>query len=327
MLIKSAFYAPWWLRNPHLQTLWLRLFQRNIRVQIRRERWELPDGDFLDLDFTLNDSGPVVLVLHGLQGSIRSPYAAGILNALSAGGYRGVLMHFRGCSEEPNRLPRLYHSGETGDAAYVIEQLRMRFPDTPIAAIGYSLGGNALLKLLGETGANSPIKTAIAISAPLLLDVCANRINTGFSKLYQRYLLKSMIAVCLQKHKTRPLPGINIDAVKNSRSFWDFDNELTSKIHGFKDVHDYYQRSSARQYLKDIRIPTLIIHAEDDPFTTEKVIPNADELSPTVTVEVSRHGGHVGFITGNSPFRMKCWLEERIVSYLDEKLKGINHGE
>jgi predicted alpha/beta-fold hydrolase len=308
------------LRNSHVQTLWAPLFRR-IRPATRRERWELPDGDFLDLDFTLNDAGPLVLVLHGLQGSIDSPYAGGLLQALAGNGYRGVLMHFRGCSGELNRLPRLYHSGETGDPLYVMETLRRRFPDTPLAAVGYSLGGNALLKLLGESGNRSPLATAAAVSVPMRLDICADRIDSGFSKLYQTRLLKSMIGACVKKHARSPLPAnIDIDAVARSRSFWEFDDVFTARMHGFSDVHDYYRRSSSRQFLKDIVTPTLIIQAEDDPLTSAGVIPDEHELSPAVTLEISRHGGHVGFVEG-SPWKPGYWLEQRIVRYLDQTLR------
>ncbi|HEX7026905.1 MAG TPA: hydrolase [Gammaproteobacteria bacterium] len=317
----SDFNPPWWLRNGHVQTLWAPLFRRRVRPATRRERWELPDNDFVDLDFTLHDSGPLVLILHGLQGSIDSPYAGGLLKALADNGYRGVLMHFRGCSGELNRLPRLYHSGETGDPLYVITALRQRFPGVPLAAIGYSLGGNALLKLLGELGDRSPLTTSVVVSVPMRLDICADRINSGFSRLYQRRLIKSMVAVCLRKHKRSMLPpDIDIHAVANSRSFWEFDDAFTARMHGFADVHDYYRRSSSRQFLKDIVTPTLIIQAEDDPFTSAGVIPAAEELSPAVSLEISRHGGHVGFVEG-TPWKPRYWLERRIIRHLDERMK------
>lgn len=244
-----------------------------------------------------------------------------MLKALVDNGYRGVLMHFRGCSGELNRLPRLYHSGETGDPLHVISELRRRFPGVPLAAVGYSLGGNALLKLLGELGNRSPLTSAAVASVPMRLDICADRINSGFSRLYQRRLIKSMVAVCVKKHKRSALPpDIDIDAVARSRSFWEFDDAFTARIHGFTDVHDYYRRSSSRQFLKNISTPTLIVQAEDDPFTSAGVIPTAEELSPAVTLEISRHGGHVGFVKG-VPWKPRYWLEQRIIRYLDERMK------
>lgn len=242
---------------------------------------------------------------------------------MARNGYRGALMHFRGCSGELNRLPRLYHSGETGDPLYVLETLRRRFPDTPLAAVGYSLGGNALLKLLGELGNRSPLTTAVAVSVPMRLDICADRINSGISRLYQRRLLKSMIGACVKKHARSPLPAnIDVSAVARSRSFWEFDDTFTARIHGFSDVHDYYRQSSSRQFLKDIVTPTLIIQAEDDPLTSADVIPAADELSPAVTLELSRYGGHVGFVEG-PPWKPGYWLEQRIVRHLDQTLKSM----
>jgi uncharacterized protein len=322
MICNSTFQPPWWLRNGHLQTLWPYLVRPRPRVATRRERLELPDGDFLDLDFTLNETGPIVLVLHGLQGSTRSKYAAGLLQALSAYGYRAVLMHFRGCSGEPNRLPHSYHSGETRDPAFVIDWLHARFPHEPLAAIGFSLGGNALLKLLAEQGNSCRLKIAIAVSVPFLLHEGADQFNRGLSRLYRQYLLRSLVRSIMDKHKKIGLAGkINLDAIRGCSDFWIFDNEVTARLNGFKDVHDYYQRSSSRQYLHAIKTPTLIVHAEDDPFMTPKTPPTKNELSEHVTLELSKHGGHVGFVTGNNPFRMRYWLEERILSHLKDCLK------
>lgn len=322
MIHSSDFKPPWWLRNAHLQTMWPFLFRSRIPVATRRERLELPDGDFLDLDFTPNESGPIVLILHGLQGSARSKYAAGLLRALSSHGYRAVLMHFRGCSGEPNRLPHSYHSGETQDPAFVIDWLHARFPQAPVAAIGFSLGGNALLKLLAEQAAACRLRTAVAISVPFLLNEGADRFNQGLSRIYRQYLLRSLIRSIMYKHRKINLSGkINLDAVRECRDFWVFDNEVTARLNGFKDVDDYYRRSSSRQYLRHIRTPTLILHAEDDPFMTPATVPRQEELSEHVTLELSKHGGHVGFVNGNNPFRMKYWLEERILRHLKDHLK------
>jgi uncharacterized protein len=322
MIRNSDFEPPWWLRNAHLQTIWPFLFRPRIPVATRRERLELPDGDFLDLDCTLNESGPVVLILHGLQGSVKSKYAAGMMHVLSTRGYRPVLMHFRGCSGEPNRLPHSYHSGETGDPAFVIDWLHARFPGVPIAAIGFSLGGNALLKLLAEQGAACRLRTAVAISVPFLLNEGADQFNRGLSRIYRQYLLRSLIGSVLDKHRQLDLSErIDLDKIRNCRDFWVFDNEVTARLNGFEDVHDYYRRSSSRQYLRHIRTPTLILHAADDPFMTPATVPLEHELSEHVTLELSRHGGHVGFVAGYNPFRMRYWLEERILRHLKNYLR------
>jgi predicted alpha/beta-fold hydrolase len=322
MIRDSDFNPPWWLRNTHLQTIWPFLFRPRPMPVTHRERLELPDGDFLDLDFTPNGSGPVVLILHGLQGSARSKYAAGLLHSLSAQGYRAVLMHFRGCSGEPNRLPHSYHSGETVDPAFVIDWLHARFPREPLAAVGFSLGGNALLKLLAEQGTACRLRTAVAISVPFLLNEGADQFNRGLSRVYRQYLLRSLIRSVMDKHRKIGLAGkINLDTVRDCRDFWVFDNEVTARLNGFRDVHDYYLRSSSRGYLGRIQTPTLILHAADDPFMTPATVPRADELSASVTLELSRYGGHVGFVAGNNPFKMRYWLEERVLRHLKDCLQ------
>ena len=179
MITTSAFRPAWWLRGPHLQTLYPSLFRRRAHPVLQRERLELADGDFIDLDWCGDSNGPVVLVLHGLEGSLQSHYTGGILQALAASGYRAVLMYFRGCSGEPNRLARSYHSGETGDLATVVQHITRQHPDTPLAVIGYSLGGNVLLKWLGETGGRDGLATAVAVSVPFDLDLAAIHLENG----------------------------------------------------------------------------------------------------------------------------------------------------
>ena len=191
MITTSRFKPAWWLPGPHLQTLWPNLL-RHPRIAVRRERLELPDGDFLDLDWSTGSSGPLVVILHGLEGSSRSPYAAGLLNALQRRGWRGVVMHARGCSGEPNRLPRGYHAGDTADLDYCVRELRRREPHTPLAVVGYSLGGSVLLNWLAETSVPRDIAAAVAVSVPFRLEDTAERLQRGFSRLYQRALLRSL---------------------------------------------------------------------------------------------------------------------------------------
>jgi predicted alpha/beta-fold hydrolase len=323
--VTAPFKAAWWCRNPHLQTLWPVFFRRRLRPPLRRERLELPDGDFLDLDWTLNDSGPIVILLHGLEGSSRSPYARGMLSTLPRHGMRAVLMHFRGCSGEPNRLARAYHSGDTGDLDFLVRTLRAREPHTPLAAIGYSLGGNALLKWLGEQGDRAPVACAVAVSVPFLLHESTRRMNRGFSRFYQWHLLYNLKASVVRKAQRMP-PSIPLHELPGLRSFHDFDDRITAPLHGFRDALHYYTASSSRQYLKWIGVPTLIVHAEDDPFMHAGVIPGEPELSPTV--ELSRHarGGHVGFVAGSVPWRPRYWLEDRIPNWLGRQLRGTHHG-
>ncbi len=293
--------------------------RRRTRSPLRRERLELPDGDFVDLDWTLNDSGPLVVLLHGLEGGSRSHYARGMLAALPRHGLRGVLMHFRGCSGEPNRLARAYHSGDTGDIDFLVRTLTAREPHTPLAAIGYSLGGNALLKWLGEQGAAAPVRCAVAVSVPFLLDASAARLNRGLSRIYQRKLLNDLKASVRRKAARLSLP-VAVNELDGLTTFHAFDDRITAPLHGFRDARHYYTASSSRQLLNRIRIPTLIVHAADDPFMPESVIPTPDELSDTVEFDLHRHGGHVGFVGGHLPWRPYYWLDDRIPAWLRRRL-------
>ncbi len=318
------FKPAWWLRNPHLQTLWPVFFRRRLRPPLRRERLELPDGDFVDLDWTLNDSGPIVIIFHGLEGSSHSHYARGMLSALPRHGMRAVLMHFRGCSGESNRLARAYHSGDTGDIDFLVRTIKTREPDTPLAAIGYSLGGNALLKWLGEQGISAPVQCAVAVSVPFLLHESTAHMNRGLSRLYQWHLLKSLKRGAYRKAAkfTPPAPLREINRMK---SFYEFDDRITARLHGFKGAMHYYTSSSSRQFLNRIRIPTLIVHASDDPFMHARVIPGKPELSPSVELSLHAHGGHVGFVGGAFPWRPRYWLDEQLPVWLKRHLHGRQH--
>lgn len=314
-----SFKPAWWLRNRHLQTLWPALCRRSIQnLPLQHERLELPDGDFIDLNW-IGSRGPIVLILHGFEGSIDSHYAKGMLQAINQNGWRGVFMHFRGCSGEPNRLPRSYHSGETGDIATVIKLLQTREPETPLAAIGFSLGGNVLLKWLGETGIDNPLKAAIAVSVPFDLQKAVTQIGTGFSRFYQWHLLKCVHERLTRKFQLQSAP-FNFPPLSELQTIQDFDDKVTAPLHGFKGVDEYYQSSSSRQFLHSIHVPTLIVHAKDDPFMTEEVIPEKHELSEHIHLELYETGGHVGFVAGDFPWRAQYWLEDRVPMFLREYL-------
>lgn len=312
-----AFRPAWWCRSPHLQTLWPVLMRRAPRVPLQRERLELPDGDFIDLDWlaAADATAPVVIVLHGLEGSSDSQYARGLLAAVQRRGWRAAVMHFRGCSGEPNRVARSYHSGETGDLAHVVGELRARSPDLPIGVVGYSLGGNVLLKWLGESGSTA-VEAAVAVSVPYDLARAAERLERGVSRLYQWELLRRLRASVERKRMRRPLP-LAVD-VGRLRTFRAFDEHVTAPLHGFGGADHYYAVASSRRYLRGIRVPTLLLHARDDPFMTEQAIPRPEELSATTTLELSAHGGHVGFVGGAWPWRACYWLEQRIPQFLQD---------
>ena len=318
-IVTSDFRPAWWLRNPHLQTLWPALVRRSQPVSITRERIELPDGDFVDLDWTGED-GPIVVILHGLQGSSRSLHIRGLLGALRGHGFRGVAMHFRGCSGEPNRLLRTYHSGETGDFGHIVRCLNERHPTVPIGAVGFSLGGNVLLKWLAERGGDAETSAAVAVSVPFRLARVADRLERGFSRVYKRHFITDLRRAVLRKFRKRPGP-LDLDAVSREWTFRGFDNRVTAPLHGFRDAEHYYDAASCGQYLRDVARPTLIVHALDDPFMTRDIVPSRDELSPFIRLELSAAGGHVGFVEGSTPWSARYWLDQRIVRFLAERLE------
>lgn len=310
----TGFKPAWWLRSPHLQTLWPVFFKKRHALDLRNEQLELEDGDFIDLCWSRKKSEKVVVLLHGLEGGIQSHYINGIFYRLEQAGYRPVLMHFRGCSGRINRLPRAYHSGETSDLAVVVEYINKATGAYPFAAIGFSLGGNVLLKWLGETGRANPLKKAVVVSVPFRLQDAAKRLETGLSKIYQEHLLTSLRKTYIEKFNLLKSP-LDVD-VSSLKSFWDYDDKVTAPLHGFSGAQDYYDRCSSRQFLKDIAVPTRIIHSQDDPFMFDTTVPIASELSHQIDFLLTKHGGHVAFVSGLSPLRLNYWSEDKIIEFL-----------
>ena len=328
--MNNLFTPTFFLKNRHIQTLYSSLFTRcpwgrSIPTHtFDVEKFELSDGDFIECywynkrDKTNNK--PIVLLFHGLTGSYKSPYILGTMSELDKNGYDSVVVHFRSSSGVMNKKPNSYHSGKTDDAMEFIKSLKVKYSQIKIFAIGYSLGGNVLLKLLGEIADELPICAAISISAPMQLDVCSNQMNRGFSKFYQYLLLKDLNRLLEKKYEMHDMKSlINLDKkdVKKLSTFWEFDDAYTAPIHGFASAQDYYSKSSSKQFLKHIKTNTLVIHSIDDPFTTPAILPKEDELSPYIKLEIYQNGGHVGFI-GGSLFKPKYWLEERIINYFHE---------
>lgn len=309
------------LKNRHIQTLYSTFFRKLPNLSLEIETYPLEDGDFLECHWynkpELNSNKPIIILFHGLAGSYKSPYIQGVMSEAKKNGFASVLMHFRGCSGKENRLPRSYHSGDSGDALSWINTVSSRFPNSKIFTVGYSLGGNMMLKLLGELGKDSPITASVSVSAPLELDRCADAIDNGFSKLYQWHLLKSLkssLTRKFEKHNMESLVTIKKENIKDITTFWEFDEAYTAPVHKFDSAQDYYTKCSSRQFLKDIVTPTLIIHSSDDPFMDETIIPKPNELSKSVTLELSKYGGHVGFIEGTL-LNPHYWLEKRILSF------------
>ncbi len=320
----KKFIPAFGMKNRHIQTLYSSFFRKISQPEVEIEEFILEDGDFLEVFWhktAIQDSNtPIVILFHGLAGSYKSPYIQGIMTKLAEAGFNSVLMHFRSCSGKMNNLPRSYHSGETGDALFFIKSLKERFPHAKISAVGYSLGGNMLLKLLGEMGKNSLLDSAISVSAPLQLDICADVMNKGFSLVYQSHLIKNLnnsLEKKYSKHDMKSLIGIDKNEIKNLKSFRDFDGAYTAPIHGFTSAQDYYTKCSSKQFLKYIDTPTLIIHSSDDPFMNKDILPTEKEISSKTTLELYNYGGHVGFISGTI-LKPKYWLENRIIKFLNK---------
>lgn len=334
ILTTSSFRPAWWLSHPHLQTLWPALLRSSPTLARTRERLHTPDGDFLDLDWHGKKHHAIVMLLHGLSGSSNSTYILGMQQELLRKGFCSVGMNFRGCSGQPNNTARCYHSGDTDDVDFLFRHLRKAYPHMPIAVVGYSLGGNVLLKWLGEGRQNLDIFAAAAVSVPLLLNKCSSRMDVGFSKRYRNQLLKELKGYIYSKHNHLRSIGQPHEADKLQQlgdltpisSFWEYDDRVIAGLYPFTDVNDYYAQSSSRQYLKSINTPTLIIHANDDPFMTPEVIPSESELSPSVDFEIAASGGHVGFVAGNIPGRPRYWLEERIPHFIQQHYKRLHKG-
>jgi len=297
-----------------------------------RERLILEDGDEIDLDWGPERSGPLALLVHGLTGSSSSLYIMGVQRQLQRLGWRTVAMNLRGASTaRPNRRARAYHSGETGDLAAIVERIWRRAPDTPLAIVGYSLGGNMLLKWLGETQLDDPrLIAAVAVSVPFRLERCIDAFEQGFSQVYGKRFVRDLSLMYHENLAYLETVGAHDEAARlracgkprGLRTLRQFDDRYTAPLHGFIDSNDYYQQSSSAPFLQHIKRPTLIVHAIHDPFVPLDAIPNVDDLSPNVTLELSERGGHLGFITGRVPAQPVWWLEERIPAHLQSALSA-----
>jgi hypothetical protein len=294
-------------------------------VPLRRERVSTPDGDFVDLDWLDGPSGtPLVLVLHGLEGSARSAYAIGLLRLVRRERWRGVVMHFRSCSGELNHQPRFYHSGETEDLALIVDRLVAREPTIRMGAVGTSLGGNVLLKWLGEHGDAVPgqLRGAVGVSVPFDLVVCARRLDRGLARLlYTSNFLRTMRRKV--RDKARRYPGfVDVQAAWRARTFAEYDRVVTAPLNGFADELDYWRRASSGPYLAGIRRPTLLISALDDPLVPPQALPDPARLPAQVTAEFVPNGGHAAFLDGAWPWASTSWAERRALAFLNAVLVG-----
>jgi predicted alpha/beta-fold hydrolase len=325
-LAEWLYRAPRWLPSAHAQTIVPALFARRPMVSYRRERWDTPDGDFIDLDWLQNEpaSGgmtetaltpPLFVLFHGLEGNSDSHYARVLMAEAKARGWRGVVPHFRSCSGPMNLLPRFYHLADSAEVDWILRRLRAEH-DGPIVAAGVSLGGNVLLRWLCEREEDATlIDAAAAISAPLDVHAGGHAISQGFGLMYTRSFLKTLKRKALAK--LEQYPGLyDSNAVLAARTMHAFDNAVTAPVHGFRDTDDYWTRATTRPFLPQIVVPTLILNARNDPFLPGRVLPSAADVSSAVTLDQPAHGGHVGFMTGPFPGRID-WLSQRIFGYLE----------
>lgn len=315
----SSFRGSAWLPEGHAQTIWPYLLRRGA-VHYRRERVEAPDGDFWDFDWVdgadRSASAPLVVLLHGLEGSSGSHYARALMIEVAARGWHGVIPHFRGCGGEPNRLPRAYHSGDYAEAAAMLAAIRARVPaSTTLYAVGVSIGGSVLLNWLGRQGrdARDVLRAAAAVSAPLDLTAAGHAIDRGANRIYARHFLQTLKPKSLAM--ARRFPGmLDAGAIRRARTMYAFDDAVTAPLHGFAGAADYWRRASSKPWLPQVALPTLVLNAKNDPFVPADSLPSTAEASPDVVLEQPRAGGHVGFLSGPFPGTLG-WLPRRLLDF------------
>jgi predicted alpha/beta-fold hydrolase len=311
----ERYVAPVWLPGGHLQTVFPARLVPVPSVRYRRERWEAPDGDFIDVDFALPEpadaSAPVLVQFHGLEGDSQSHYSRSIMRHFADRGFRSVVAHFRGCSGEANRLPRAYHSGDSDEGDWVLRRAHARWPQALLFAVGVSLGGNMLAKWLGERAEDAQFVTAAAsVGAPLDLAAGGAALGRGFNRVYTRIFLATLKPKALAK--IEQFPGIaHARRLRESRNLYEFDNEYTAPVHGFRDTDDYWNRASAKPWLAAIKVPHLVLNTLNDPFVPADSLPQPRQVSRWVRLEQPAHGGHVGFARGMPPGRLD-YLPQRL---------------
>jgi predicted alpha/beta-fold hydrolase len=317
------YQAPSWLPGGHAQTIYPAIFLWKRPIKYKRENWITPDLDSVGVDWTEGRAGtPLIVLFHGLEGSSRSHYAVSLFHQAYRQGWRGVVPHFRTCGNVPNRLPRSYHAGDSNEIDWMLRRIKKQHPDTPIFAVGYSLGGNALLKWLGEQGdsAKNLIYAAAAISAPMDLAACGKALDSGINQhLYTREFLSSLRKKAQFKLKLSENPFIDWEHVKRVRTLREFDDLVTAPLHGFFGVEDYWSQASSKPLLKQISVPTLAINALNDPFMPATSLPTVHDVSDAVQLIQPREGGHVGFLSGSPPGRL-AWLPDTLMRFFQYHL-------
>jgi uncharacterized protein len=316
---RLSYRAPWWLPGGHLQTLYGAWIGRS-KIDWKRARWDTPDGDFIDVDRLPGPAGaPLVALFHGLEGGSSSHYAAALARELGRREWRGAVPHFRGCSGVPNRLPRAYHSGDADEIRWILGRMRAEAQGAPLFAVGVSLGGNALLKWLGEDGeAKRVLLGAAAVSAPVDLMAAGDALGRGFNLVYTRAFLATMKRK--GEEKLARFPGLfDAAAMRRARTLREFDDAVTAPLHGFRDTDDYWTRASAKPVLGRIEVPTLLLNARNDPFLPERALPRPAEVSRQVRLEFPEEGGHASFVSAPFPGDLD-WMPRRVAAFFEETM-------
>lgn len=327
----GVFRPAWWANNAHIQTI-LPVILPFHAPHYTRERWDTPDDDFIDLDWVNSErmvkAGQKLLILfHGLEGSSNSSYAKALMRMAQSKGWSGVVVHWRSCSGEINRQRVMYHSGFSAEIDWVVKRLAQRFPSAQLYVAGVSLGGNALLKWLGENGSDAGkwVRAGASICAPHELKAGAIALQSGFNqRVYMRNFLGTLKQKALLKLAQFPDLPMTVEQVRSARNFFDVDNDFTAPLHGFKDAEDYWQKSSSKQFMRGIDVPTLILNTANDPIVPAHSLATAHEVSPTVTLCYTEHGGHVGFVTARQSgddMRHFAWMPERVFSHFESLSK------
>lgn len=320
----ARYRPPWWLPGGNAQTIYAALFAQKPRPRFARTEWTTPDDDRIVVDWldspAVDAAAPLVVLFHGLEGGSRSHYARALMGALGERGWRGAVPHFRGCGGVANRRLRAYHSGDTEEIAWLVRRFATEAHGAPLFAVGVSLGGNALLKWLGESGkaACALVRGAAAVCAPLDLNGAGAALSRGFNLVYTRHFLATLKPKALAKIRDHP-GALDAERVRRARTMADFDDAVTAPLHGFSDYRDYWTRASAKPHLAGIAAPTLLVNARNDPFLPRHFLPESSLLSSAITVEFPEHGGHVGFVSGRFPGRLD-WMPQRIIGFLESLL-------
>lgn len=325
-LVASSYGAPPWLPGGHLQTIVPAKLMRLPAVQYRRERWDTTDSDFVDVDFASpepsSNDAPVLVLFHGLEGSSHSHYARSTMRWFADRGWRGLVVHFRGCSGEANRLPRAYHSGDSAEGDWILRSVRKRWPNAPLYSVGVSLGGNMLAKWAGEREQDASFVTAAAsIGSPLDLAAGGAALGRGFNRIYTRMFLGTLKSKALAKLQQFPDMARDDDYARRlrcSRNLYEFDNEYTAPLHGFRDTDDYWDRASGKPWLQGVCIPYLVLNARNDPFVPESSLPQPHDVSAAVELEQPAEGGHIGFARGPWPGRID-FIAERLYRFFAQR--------